>query len=104
VTGLRLFHRPSVHHRRVALPLPLPLLLRLGYSPLLCKVNSRECLHCSWSDRVWPKPKCVGPVRSSKIKKIQKQFLIYCVLLTKIVFNINQCHYIITLKGDRIMT
>ena len=35
------FHRPSVHHRRVALPLPL--LLRLGCSPLFTlHVNSGE--------------------------------------------------------------
>ena len=42
VTGLQRFHRPSVHHHRAALPLPLPLLLRLGCSPLLCKLNSGE--------------------------------------------------------------
>jgi len=75
VTGLRRFHRPSVHHCRVALPLllrlgcsplfcnvksgewitlPLLLLLRLGCSPLFCNVNCRECLHCSWPDRSDP--------------------------------------------------
>jgi hypothetical protein len=39
---------------------------------------------------VWPKPKCVGLVRSSKIKKSKIFFLIYFVLLKKLVFNINQ--------------
>jgi len=75
VTGLRRFHRSSVHHCRVALPLllrlgcsplfcnvksgewitlPLLLLLRLGCSPLFCNVNYGECLHCSWPDRSDP--------------------------------------------------
>jgi hypothetical protein len=40
VTGLQRFHRPLVHHRHAALPIPLP--LRLGCSPLFCKVNSGE--------------------------------------------------------------
>ena len=64
------FHCPSIHHCRAALPLPLPLCL--GCSPLFCKVNSGECLHCLWSYQVWPKPKCGGPVRLSKIKKNPK--------------------------------
>ena len=89
VTGLRRFHHPSIHHRRAALPLPL---LRLGCSPLFMVRP------------VWPKPKCVGPVWPSKIKKSKIFSQILCFIKKKLVFNINQRHYIITLERDRMMT
>ena len=108
VTGLHCFHHPSIYHHHAALPLPLLLLLRLEtlstvhmhmqreqwiHSPIFMlhvHVNSGECLYCSWPNRIWPKPKCIEPVRPSKIKKIQKQILRYCVLLKKkLMFNIN---------------
>jgi hypothetical protein len=65
-------------------------------------------LHCSakWTvenvstvhrqDRVLPEPKCIGPGPTSK--KNPTKFLRYCVLFEKLVFNIIQCYYIITLE------
>ena len=45
--------------------LPFPFVWR--HSPLLCKVNSGECLHYSWPN--W-EPKCIKLVQLSKIKKL----------------------------------
>ena len=72
-TGLRCFHRqPDITAAQGSLLFPFS----FSFSFVL------YILHCSWPDRVWSKPKCIGPVRPNKIKKSKKK-LSYIVFYSK---------------------